>query len=72
MSANWAALKATLAVAAKPFHPRKRKGHGTDVDKPPAKRPERIADTEGLTPVLAVDCEMVGVGPEGKRSSLAR
>jgi RNA exonuclease 4 len=25
-----------------------------------------------LTPVLAIDCEMVGVGPEGKRSALAR
>lgn len=24
------------------------------------------------TSVVAVDCEMVGVGPEGKRSSLAR
>lgn len=26
----------------------------------------------GLTPVLALDCEMVGVGREGSRSALAR
>lgn len=26
----------------------------------------------GLTPIVALDCEMVGVGPEGKRSALAR
>jgi RNA exonuclease 4 len=28
--------------------------------------------TAPLTQVLAIDCEMVGVGPEGKRSALAR
>ena len=28
--------------------------------------------SEALTPRLAVDCEMVGVGPRGKRSALAR
>ena len=26
----------------------------------------------GLTPVVAIDCEMVGVGPDGTRSALAR
>ena len=36
------------------------------------RRPERMSDLEGLTPVLAVDCEMVGVGADGVRSSLAR
>lgn len=36
------------------------------------RRPERMSDMEGLTPVLAVDCEMVGVGADGARSSLAR
>jgi RNA exonuclease 4 len=37
-------------------------------------RPEAIdgAATRALTRVLAVDCEMVGVGPGGVRSSLAR
>ena len=35
-------------------------------------RPQQLGDTEGLTPVLALDCEMVGVGPQGARSSLAR
>ena len=28
--------------------------------------------TAGVTQVLAMDCEMVGVGPEGARSALAR
>ena len=72
MSANWLALKATLAAAAKPLNSRKRRWQEGGDGQIPEKRPERIADTEGLTPVLAVDCEMVGVGPEGKRSSLAR
>ena len=26
----------------------------------------------GVTPVLSLDCEMVGVGPDGTRSALAR
>jgi len=25
-----------------------------------------------MTPVVAIDCEMVGVGPDGTRSALAR
>ncbi len=25
-----------------------------------------------MTPLVALDCEMVGVGPEGERSALAR
>jgi RNA exonuclease 4 len=29
-------------------------------------------DAAPATPVLAIDCEMVGVGPDGKRSALAR
>ena len=28
--------------------------------------------TAGVTQVLAMDCEMVGVGPDGTRSALAR
>jgi RNA exonuclease 4 len=72
ISANWAALKATLAAKPKALMSRKRKAPLEDGLEPAAKRPERVADTEGLTSVLAVDCEMVGVGFEGKRSSLAR
>jgi len=40
--------------------------------------PADAADADGdatnapPTPVLAIDCEMVGVGPDGKRSALAR
>lgn len=35
-------------------------------------RPEVLGSFEGVTPVVAVDCEMVGVGPTGERSALAR
>ena len=40
----------------------------------PAHRPEARdgAATSALTRILAIDCEMVGVGPGGLRSSLAR
>lgn len=55
---------------------RKRKQPGPEAEGGNAvaqeRRPERMSDMEGLTPVLAVDCEMVGVGADGTRSSLAR
>ncbi len=70
MSANWGALKAAMGPS------RKRKATpaapAAVAEQQAPKRPERVGDTEGLTPVLALDCEMVGVGPEGSRSSLAR
>ena len=67
MSANWAALKAQIAPAGN----RKRRREAAEPEEA-TKAPEAIADTQGLTPVLAVDCEMVGVGAEGSRSLLAR
>lgn len=36
------------------------------------KRPLPVGTTDGPTSVIALDCEMVGVGPGGARSSLAR
>ena len=39
---------------------------------PPALLPAAIGSTAGATRVLAMDCEMVGVGPGGARSALAR
>lgn len=71
VSANWAALKAAMGPS------RKRRGApGAPGQAEPSeaqhKRPQQLGDTEGLTPVLALDCEMVGVGPQGARSSLAR
>ena len=74
ISANWAALKATMGTGKGtkkrqcPAGPASAAG----TEQPAAKRPEAVGDAEGLTPVLALDCEMVGVGPEGSRSSLAR
>lgn len=67
VSANWAALKAQIAPAGSRKRPRL-----AAVPQEAAKAPEAISDTQGVTPVLAVDCEMVGAGPEGKRSLLAR
>ena len=32
----------------------------------------RTGNRQGLTNVVALDCEMVGVGPGGERSALAR
>jgi len=66
INANWAALKAAVGAGA-PRAPRPERpaaGGGA--------RPERMGAAEGPTPVLAVDCEMVGLGPGGARSSLAR
>ena len=67
VSANWAALKAQIAPSGSKMRPRK-----AAEPQDTAKAPEAIAGTQGVTPVLAVDCEMVGAGPEGARSLLAR
>ena len=67
MSANWAALKAQIAPSGSKRRPLKA-AEPQEI----AKAPEAIAATQGVTPVLAVDCEMVGAGPEGARSLLAR
>lgn len=34
--------------------------------------PAALSADAGVTPIVAVDCEMVGVGPDGVRSELAR
>jgi len=55
INANWAALKAAVGAGA-PRAPRPARpaaGGGA--------RPERMGAAEGPTPVLAVDCEMVGL-----------
>lgn len=69
INANWAALKAALGAGA----PRRAPVNPTADPADAARaRPERMGAAEGPTPVLAVDCEMVGLGPNGQRSSLAR
>ena len=70
VNSNWAALKGI--VASKTGSRRQTKG-GPAADRPPAlKAPQQIGTWAGLTPVVALDCEMVGVGPDGTRSALAR
>ena len=75
LNANWAILQSIIRAGC----PRKRKSME---ECPKAcretssqrvlQRPEARSLQEGLTPVIALDCEMVGVGPGGLRSSLAR
>ena len=76
---NWAALQAANLVSNK----KKAKANGgvalrgkpaaasTPTSTTPA-RPDAVNSTAGATRILAIDCEMVGVGPGGARSSLAR
>jgi hypothetical protein len=83
VGSNWAALQQQLAAAAaaKPAQNWRRQrlskaaaaGGGKDTAAAPAaKRIGSIGRTQGATPILALDCEMVGVGPDGDRDSLAR
>ena len=70
MGSNWEALKSKIQAGGK----RKRAPEEPLLEgAPDAKRtPAQLSDVTGVTHVVAVDCEMVGVGPEGARSSLAR
>lgn len=70
MNSNWAALKSLVTSAA----PRRQAAKGKPAaDRPPVlKAPEQVGSRAGVTPVVAIDCEMVGVGPNGARSALAR
>ena len=69
INANWAALKAAVGAGVPRHAPANAKVDSADAARA---RPERMGAAEGPTPVLAVDCEMVGLGPNGQRSSLAR
>lgn len=77
-AANWLALKAAASIGKK---------HSTAKAKPkaaaapaaapastshPPLLPAAIGSTTAPTRILAMDCEMVGVGPGGVRSALAR
>lgn len=79
VSSNWAALKSAISkpVAFKRQNPAASLA-ATDSDDESSDeeadlaRPEVVGNFEGVTSVVAVDCEMVGVGPTGERSALAR
>lgn len=71
VNSNWAALKG--AVTSRMGNRRQPAKGNPAADRPAAlKAPKQIGTREGLTPVVALDCEMVGVGPDGIRSALAR
>lgn len=83
-TSNWAALKAAMDAAKqpRPAHWRgKRKadqgeaaagGGGGAQAAAPASRLQSMGSDTAPTKVVAIDCEMVGVGPNGDRSVLAR
>ncbi|PSC76702.1 RNA exonuclease 4 [Micractinium conductrix] len=87
-TSNWAALKAVMDAAkqqqeaSRPHWQRKRKAEaggaaaaaagGGVQPAVPANRPQSIGRDTEPTKLVAVDCEMVGVGPNGVRSALAR
>lgn len=71
VNSNWAALKGV--VTSKTSRIRQAVNGSPAADRPPVlKAPQQKGPRMGLTPVVALDCEMVGVGPDGTRSALAR
>ncbi len=65
---NWQVLQSSLQNG----HRKRPKLEDGKKPKKLLKGPEQLGTQAGVTQVLAVDCEMVGVGPEGSRSALAR
>ncbi|GIL65221.1 hypothetical protein Vafri_19036 [Volvox africanus] len=86
INSNWESLKCVVAAAKKPpppDHVLKRRaraataaagegGGAATATAAPGRRPGMVGNDTGLTKVLAIDCEMVGVGPKGSKSVLAR
>jgi RNA exonuclease 4 len=67
-TSNWESLKAAMqAKSSKKSKSKKRKAGADD-----ATQPATAAASAHLTKLLAIDCEMVGVGKRGDRSILAR
>jgi RNA exonuclease 4 len=61
------------AFVAKKAHGKKPNPHGLSPKyKGPLVVPRPLDDSTALTRALAVDCEMVGVGPDGEKSVLAQ
>eukprot|EP00879_Flechtneria_rotunda_P013909 GHRR01014526.1.p1 GENE.GHRR01014526.1~~GHRR01014526.1.p1 ORF type:complete len:363 (+),score=148.42 GHRR01014526.1:142-1089(+) len=73
VSSNWEALRQQLAHQQATTRPGRRgKGANGAAAAGAKKQIGNIGHVKGLTPILAMDCEMVGVGPGGERDSLAR
>lgn len=73
-NSNWVALKTVAATKRPPLpaHVRKRLMAAAGGGEGSGRRPGVVGDETKLTKVLALDCEMVGVGPNGTESALAR
>jgi RNA exonuclease 4 len=74
VSCNWQALKQQLAAEAASAKPRKwhKTQHAGGTDKAAAAAVNSKGGRRGLTHVVALDCEMVGVGSGGTQDALAR
>ncbi|GFR45736.1 hypothetical protein Agub_g7152, partial [Astrephomene gubernaculifera] len=88
INANWQSLKEAVAAAKRPPPPehiqkkiRRRQeaaaaaagaSAGDAAATAGGRRPGVVGSDTGLTKVLAIDCEMVGTGPKGSVSTLAR
>lgn len=73
VNSNWEALKSIVA-AGRGKQKAAAKDHVAPAQDRPAvlQTPQQLGSKAGVTLVVAIDCEMVGVGPDGTRSALAR
>ncbi len=69
LSSNWETLRSLIGAGKKLDASIK---GSTPKEAAEAKRPEPTGTSKDVSKYVAVDCEMVGVGPHGIRSSLAR
>lgn len=75
VSSNWSSLKSLIAKPSLGAKPRTRNpapGFGAAGAGTAGQGPKQLSENREVTHVLAIDCEMVGTGPEGDKSMLAR
>ena len=73
VNSNWEALRSIIAAGRGRQKAAARDAVAPAQDRPAAlQTPQQVGSKAGVTPVVAIDCEMVGVGPDGTRSALAR
>lgn len=81
IGSNWKELQKTLPKTALRGSKRQRKVGLPETQEDNVKRDvsqvssfmkRPVVDTDEITDIVAIDCEMVGVGPDGKQNALAR
>mmetsp|Transcript_36251 Transcript_36251/g.80685 ORF Transcript_36251/g.80685 Transcript_36251/m.80685 type:complete len:493 (+) Transcript_36251:452-1930(+) len=71
VGSNWESLKKVIGARGQ-GRKRKEGAEGQSAGGAGMKRPSSLGKNQGVTQVIAMDCEMVGVGPNGVRSAVAR